>query len=84
MQNGFTVGERVEVTGEVATLFTGQSGTVLDVVLTRADNSDYNIYWIEFGDKQVRMIGRYLRPAFRPEMLVIDCVAEPILRRRSI
>ena len=65
MRTSFKVGDRVEVTGELAKLF-GESGTVLEVVMVRPNEPDYTVYRIAFNDKHVRMIGLYLRSAAAP------------------
>jgi|SoiMethySBSTD1v2_1073268.scaffolds.fasta_scaffold276866_3 hypothetical protein len=57
----FKEGDNVEVTGELARLFFGQIGTILEVVMSRADNPQYNIYRVRFEGKHVRMIGLYLK-----------------------
>ena len=62
MEKGFNVGDQVMVTGEPGRLFSGEAGTILDVTVRRSDNSAYNVYWVAFKEKRVRMIGVYLQP----------------------
>jgi hypothetical protein len=45
-------------------LFAGETGTILDVTMQRDDDSAYNVYWVAFRDKRVRMIGLYLKPVY--------------------
>jgi len=61
MERQFREGDSVEVTGELARLFFGQIGTILEVVMSRADNPQYNVYRVRFEGKHVRMIGLYLK-----------------------
>jgi hypothetical protein len=63
MPTEFREGDKVEVTGELARLFFGQIGTILEVVMSRADNPQYNVYRVLFGGKHVRLIGLYLKRA---------------------
>ena len=63
MQTGFKAGDRVKAKGEIAGLFKDETGTIIDVVVSRDDNSDYNVYRVAFNEKHVRMIGLYLRPS---------------------
>jgi len=69
MDTEFKEGDNVEVTGELARLFFGEIGTILEVVMARADNPQYNVYRVRFEGKHVRMIGLYLkRVEFRGKM----------------
>lgn len=61
MAREFREGDNVEVTGELARLFFGQIGTILEVVMSRADNPQHNVYRVRFGGKHVRLIGLYLK-----------------------
>ena len=62
MGHSFNVGDRVEVTGQPSRLFAGEIGVILEVTMRRADDPAYNVYWVSFREKRVRMIGVYLRP----------------------
>lgn len=61
MEKSFEVGDRVIVTGQPSVLFAGETGTILDVTMRREDNATYNVYWVAFQQKRVRMIGLYLK-----------------------
>ena len=61
MNKGFEVGDHVIVTGKPSPLFAGETGTILDVTKRHDDDSVYNVYWVEFRHKRVRMIGLYLK-----------------------
>lgn len=63
MDKSFEIGDRVVVIGQPSPLFTGETGTILDVTMRREDNSAYNVYWVAFRQKRIRMIGLYLKPA---------------------
>ena len=62
MEKGFSIGDQVVVTGAPGKLFSGETGTILDVTVKRSDDCGYNVYWVGFKEKRVRMIGVYLQP----------------------
>ena len=61
MEKSFEVGDQVIVTGQPSALFAGETGTILDVTMRREDDAAYNVYWVAFRQKRVRMIGLYLK-----------------------
>jgi ribosomal protein L21E len=61
MEKSFEIGDQVIVTGQPSALFAGETGTILDVTMRREDDAAYNVYWVAFRQKRVRMIGLYLR-----------------------